>query len=246
MSERRIARALARLASPGAVLAPGRDASGFGVYVKGDRRTRPIVRLSTMEVRALESEGAIEARGDGVFVLSAAGASRVSREAAEPAERFVAQHRPVIARAVVAADGDLRTVRGFDADAPIRKLASLRDSNGAAWLNQAELAAASRLRADWAQSEVGALRGSDWMAAPIGSTSRGPGTAQEAVMARRCDARKRVADALAQLAPPLQRVVTRVVLHEEGLEAMERAEGWPARSGKLALKLGLAQLAAAL
>jgi Domain of unknown function (DUF6456) len=33
-------------------------------------------------------------------------------------------------------------------------------------------------------------------------------------------------------------------LHEEGLEALERSEGWPARSGKIALKLGLAQLAA--
>ncbi len=33
------------------------------------------------------------------------------------------------------------------------------------------------------------------------------------------------------------------VLHEEGLEAIERAENWPPRSGKIALKLGLAQLA---
>ena len=45
------------------------------------------------------------------------------------------------------------------------------------------------------------------------------------------------------LAAPLRRVVERVCLHEEGLEALERAQGWPARSGKLALKLGLAQLA---
>ncbi len=246
MSEGRIARALSRLASPGAVLAPDRGASGFGVYVKGDRRRRPIVRLSRMEVRALEAEGAVEAAGDGAFVLSAAGASRALREGAEPAERFMAQHAPVVARAVVSATGDLRMVRGVDPDGPMRRLANLRDAAGAAWLSQAELAAAERLRADWALSEIGALRGSDWLAAPIGSTPRGPGNAQEAAMARRCDARKRVADALAQLAPPLQRVVTRIVLHEDGMEALERAEGWPARSGKLALKLGLAQLAAAL
>jgi DNA-directed RNA polymerase specialized sigma24 family protein len=128
----------------------------------------------------------------------------------------------------------------------MRRLANLRDVNGAAWLSQAELAAANRLRADWAQSEIGALRGSDWMAAPMGSTLRGPGNAQEAAMARRCDARRRVADALTQLAPPLRRVVERIVLYEHGLEALERAEGWPVRSGKLALKLGLAQLAAVL
>jgi hypothetical protein len=40
-------------------------------------------------------------------------------------------------------------------------------------------------------------------------------------------------------------VVERVCLCEEGLDALERSEGWPARSGKIALKLGLAQLAAA-
>jgi hypothetical protein len=46
------------------------------------------------------------------------------------------------------------------------------------------------------------------------------------------------------LAVPLRRVVERVCLREEGLEALERGEGWPARSGKIALKLALAQLAA--
>ena len=63
-------------------------------------------------------------------------------------------------------------------------------------------------------------------------------------MARRCDAGERMARALAKLALPLHRVVERVCLHDDGLEALERAEGWPNRSGKLALKFGLAQLAA--
>jgi hypothetical protein len=78
----------------------------------------------------------------------------------------------------------------------------------------------------------------------MGSGSRGPGNAQEAALARRCDARRRVAEALDKLAPQLRRVVERVCLHEDGLEALERAERWPPRSAKLALKLGLAQLAA--
>ena len=56
--------------------------------------------------------------------------------------------------------------------------------------------------------------------------------------------RRRVSDALAKLAPPLRAVVERVCLREEGLEALERAEAWPQRSGKIALKLALAQLAA--
>ena len=65
----------------------------------------------------------------------------------------------------------------------------------------------------------------------------------DGVLAARCDARRRVSDALAKLAGPLRSVVERVVLREEGLEALERAEAWPTRSGKIALKLALAQLA---
>lgn len=246
MSERRIARALARLAAPGAVLALDRTGCGYGVFTGGDRRRRPLVRLKTADVRELESDGAIVARGEGVFVLSTAGAARALREEAPPGEQFVAQHETLVPRAVIDPDGDVRSVRGLDADAPMRRLAGLRDASGASWLAPAELAAANALRADWALGEIGALRGSDWMAAPMGSASRGPNNAQESAMARRCDARRRVAEALARLAPPLRRVVERVVLREDGLEALERAEGWPARSGKLALKLGLAQLAAAL
>jgi hypothetical protein len=52
--------------------------------------------------------------------------------------------------------------------------------------------------------------------------------------------------ALDALAPQLRRVVERVVLHEEGVESIERQEGWPTRSGKIGLKLALAQLAVAL
>ena len=74
-----------------------------------------------------------------------------------------------------------------------------------------------------------------------------PRAARRAALAAveaRCDAQRRANEALAALAAPLRRVVERVCLYEEGLEALERAEGWPARSGKIALKLGLAQLAA--
>jgi hypothetical protein len=246
MSERRIERALARLASPGALLAADHDSGDFGVYPRGDRRRRPVVRLSAGEVRALEADGAIEAHGGGAFALSAAGAARVARAGAPLAEQFLAQHGAVVDRSVLDRDGDVRAVRGLDAEAPMRRLARLRDAAGGPWLSEGELAAASRLRADWELAEIGLVRTSDWTAAPIGSSARGAPDAQERSMARRCDARRRMADALARLAPPLRRVVERVCLHEEGLETLERAEGWPARSGKLALKLGLAQLAEAM
>jgi len=93
--------------------------------------------------------------------------------------------------------------------------------------------------------ERGLVRGSDWAAPPNSSSGRSVSNAVELAAGAFCDARRRVAGALERLAPPLRRVVERVCLHEEGLEALERGESWPARSGKLALKLALAQLAAA-
>ncbi len=247
MSGRRIARALSRLARGDVVLRLLGAGPDYCLVSKRDRRCRALLRLSVADVRALEAEGVVEQEGSGGgYVLSAAGFARVARESAAPKEAFMAQHVALISRDVIDADGDVRKERGLDPDGAMRKLAALRGASGEPWLSEVELSAAGKLRVDWAVSGIGMVRGSDWSAAPMGSTPRGATNAQEAAMARRCDARRRVGDALARLAAPLRRVVERVCLHEEGLESLERAEGWPARSGKVALKLGLAQLAAAL
>ncbi len=242
MSGRRLERALQRLAETGNVLAPERNGKGFGVFPKGDRRRRPLVRLSAAEVRELEAAGAISAATNGEYVLNRAGQARAVREASDAPEAFLRQHGAIVDRSVIDSDGDLRTARGFDADRVLRRLAGLRDGAGRPWLSAAEMAAAAKVKTDWDRGEIGLVRGSDWSAPPKGASARGA-DAQDAAMAARCDARRRLADALAALAPPLRAVVERVCLREEGLEALERAESWPARSGKLALKLALAQLA---
>ena len=177
-SAKRISRVLARMASASAVLRLDRAGPDYGVFAQGDRRRRAMVRLPAADVRMLEADGVIEARVDGAFGLSAAGLARVAREAAEHGE-----------------------VRGFDPEGPMRRLGALRGAKGEPWLNQAELSAAGKLRADFAVGEIGIVRGSDWLAAPMAST-RGASNAQEAAMARRCDARRRVADGLARLASP--------------------------------------------
>jgi hypothetical protein len=234
-------RALERMAATQCALLSARSGEGFGLYTNGDRRRRPIVRLSAAEVRELETSGAIAPSEDG-FVLSDAGRARVRREASVLEEAYSAQHRPLVDRVVMDSEGATRRVRGFDADRALRRLAALCDAGGRAWLSAEELAAASRLRADWERGEIGLVRGSDWSAPPKGSTSRGP--SNDGAAAAQVDARRRVTDALAKLAPPLRAVVERVCLREQGLETLERTEAWPARSGKLALKLALAQLAA--
>ncbi|MEZ5996010.1 MAG: DUF6456 domain-containing protein [Hyphomonadaceae bacterium] len=241
MSVQKIARALARMGG-GAVLAQASNGRGFAVYPNGDRRRRPLARLGASEVRELAASGALQPIEAGGFALSEAGRARVRREQAQPGEAFAAQHAVLVDRPVAGADGALRTVRGAERHGVLRRLAALRGPAGEPWLSPVEMGAAATLRADWERGEIGLMRGSDWSDAPIGGSAR-DGGAQEAALAARCDAHRRLAEKLEALAPPLRRVVERALLKEEGIEALERAEGLPARSGKLALKLGLAQLA---
>jgi hypothetical protein len=243
-ASRAATRALIRLADPRALLAPLPGGRGFGVFLGADRRRRPIARLSLAQVEALAVEGAVAAAGPG-YRLTKAGAARAAREAAANREEaFLAQHGPVVDRTVMDRDGEARLVRGFSPLEPIQRLARLRDADGAPWLAPHEVAAAKRLRADWEAGQAGIAPGSDWTAPPRSGGARGPGSGREAALAIGLDARARVEASLAALAAPLRRVVEALCLHEAGLEEVEKAERWPPRSAKIALKLALAQLAA--
>ena len=239
-----LARALARLAGPQACLARQRGGGDFAVYPGGDLRRRPSARLSARTVRELEADGALtHVRSKDVYILSDAGRAWLARENARPQERYQAQHGEIVDRVVMDGDGDARVARGVEANGVIKRLSALRDGQGALWLSPSELLAAQRLRADWEAGQAGLYRGADWSAPPRSGAARSGGNGFEAALAAGCDARARVNAALNSLAAPLRRVVERVCLLEDGLEAIERREGWPARSGKIALKLGLAQLA---
>ncbi len=236
-----MARALQRMAAQGGVLAPLADARSYGVFARGDRRRSPLVRIGAGDVRDLVSAGAIVSAPCGGYVLTEAGRARAARSAAAPGEAYAAQHGAIVDRAVMDEAGAVGKARGYDGERTLRRLAQMRDGLGRPWLSEAELAAAARLKADWERGQVGLVRGSDWSAPPKGAARRGAGF--DGALAAHCDARRRAGEALLSLAAPLRAVVERVVLREEGLETLERLEAWPARSGKLALKLALAQLA---
>jgi hypothetical protein len=243
--ERAVARALVRLASPRAVLAPLPGGRGFGLFFGTDRRRRPLQRLTAGQIKQLEAEGAIVRDGQGaVFRLTAAGTARAARAAAAPGEAFFAQHGSVIDRVVMDPTGEMRKARGYSPFQALLRLARLRDAQGAPWLAPHEMAAAKRLRADWEAGQAGLMPGSDWTALPRSPNARGPGNAREGALAVGLDARARLERELSLLAPPLRRIVEALCLHEVGLEEFEKSKRWPARSAKIALKLALAQLAA--
>ncbi|MGE0046171.1 MAG: DUF6456 domain-containing protein [Hyphomonadaceae bacterium] len=193
---------------------------------------------------ALAAEGAIARGPEGdIYTLTQAGAAAAMRLAARPDEAFLAQHAPVIDRIVIDKDGDLRAARGYSPFGAIDRLVKLRNVDGAPWLAPEEMSAAKRLRADWDAGQTGLVRGADWAAPPQSRNARGPGNGREASLAIGIDARARVDAALKSLAPPLRSVVEALLLRDCGLEEFERAQHWPPRSAKIALKLALAQLA---
>ncbi len=102
-----------------------------------------------------------------------------------------------------------------------------------------EAAALQRLAGDLEAAEAGALRGVDWSAPPKART----GWSGADPLAAGAAARGRAKRALAALAMPLALAAKAVCTERVALDALERRFHWPARSGRLAIKLAAAQLA---
>ncbi len=242
--DRAIERAIKRLAEPDARLAPDPRQAGYGVFAGKDRRRRPFCRLSEGQTRNLIADGVVEAMQDGSgYRLTRAGVARAARLGARASERYLAQHGAVVDRPVMDDDGDERAVRGYEPFALRARLARLKSSRGASWLTPDEIDAAHRLGVDWEKGQIGLMRGLDLAAGPQSGNARGPGGGREGALAIGLDARRRVEEALAFLAPALRRVAVALVIEGRGLEEFERRQCWPPRSAKIALKLALAQLA---
>ena len=106
-------------------------------------------------------------------------------------------------------------------------------------LSDRQLDAGERVRADWERAQLAPSVTMRWDPVRTGSSGyRGlePGERQIA-------ARQRFDAAVAAAGPGLSDIVWRVVCAGEGLPDAERALSWPARSGKLVLRLALDRLA---
>lgn len=231
-------RALERLAAPDALLAPDRTGRWHCVYPKGDRRRRPLAKLTPADVRVLVGDGAIAPAGfAGVYRLSPEGKKARLRTTFEDSP-FRQQHAAFVARVVMSRRGP-RRARGAEIAGPFGALVARAPHA----FEPREIAAARRLWEDHALSQHGLFAGSDWQAPPRGSTRRGSGGAQERAAAAAIDARRRVTDALGALPLSLSSAVRAACLDGAGFEALEQERRWPPRSGKLVLKLALELLA---
>ena len=107
-------------------------------------------------------------------------------------------------------------------------------------LSDAQFDAGERLRADWERAQLAPSVTMRWDAVRI----KGGGEAGLNPTERQIAAKARFDGAVAAAGPGLADVLWRVVCAGEALPDAERALAWPARSGKLVLKLALDRVAA--
>lgn len=126
-------------------------------------------------------------------------------------------------------------------ESPLAWLASRKTKKGEALLRSDQIRAGERLRSDYTFACLMPSYGASWRMERQGRNSA-PGPDRELrddVIA----ARQRVERILARLGPDLADVAVDVCCHLKGLEKVEAERGWPARSGKIVLKIALSRLA---
>jgi hypothetical protein len=106
-------------------------------------------------------------------------------------------------------------------------------------LSDRQLAAGERLRVDWEAAQL--MPGMTMRWDPV--RVKGSGTPGLHATERQLAARARFDGAVAAAGPGLSDVLWRVVCAGESVVAAEQALAWPARSGKLVLRLALDRLA---
>jgi hypothetical protein len=154
-------------------------------------------------------------------------------------EMFRARHLELAVAQVQTDAGPIRATIDV-AESPLAWLARRRGRDGRAMLEPVQFQAGEQLRSDFTTADLMPRITANWQA-PVADGRRGasPGAYTDAVV----EARRRVRQALDSVGPEFAGVLVDVCCFLKGLEQVESERGWPARSGKVVLQLGLDRLA---
>jgi hypothetical protein len=141
-------------------------------------------------------------------------------------------------------NGMRRSVLLNEGESPLGWLKSRKDRNGNPLISEPQYEAGERLRADHWFSHMSPRVTSNWSAfAPRDRVRRGassnPAMLRDEVIA----AKERVMRALMAVGPEVSGILVDICCELKGLEEAEKANGWPARAGKVVLQIALTRLA---
>ena len=164
--------------------------------------------------------------------------SKMAQASARAADvdAFRARHLDLARRKVA----DAGAVTVDDAESPLAWLARRKGRDGRALIEPIQLLAGERLRAEFTRAQLMPRISSNW-SAPVadGARDASPASFTDAVIG----ARQRVRRALDAVGPEFSGLLIDVCCFLKGLTDVEGERGWPARSGKVVLQLGLDRLA---
>ena len=138
--------------------------------------------------------------------------------------------------------GGVRTDVLLDLDeSPLAWLARRRGRDGKTFIDAAQLLAGERLRADFTRAQMTPRMSADWSGMPRSGQRGGGsgGSASEVALI----AKQRLANAMEAVGPEFSGMLMDVCCFLKGMEQVEQERGWPARTGKVVLVLGLDRLA---
>ncbi len=242
-SARALRRLLEALQESGARAAPGGLDDGMLVVVAPKNGVTVVrARLPAAVGETALSEGLVEREraGDSPRLrLTEAGRAYLRRLTNGAAlDPFRAQHGDFETRA---GEKGARPTLVNEAESPLAWLARRKGADGKTFLEPAQVEAGERFRRDIEQAQILQRVTASWEAST--ASSRRGADAGVAVTEIAMDARRRVSRACEAVGPELAGLVTDVCGYLKGLEVVESERGWPARSGKVVLRIALERLA---
>lgn len=186
------------------------------------------------------SLGAGYVPGEGALPLVAAGLA--AWLGSGKARRLQLTETRPVAVTTMAVEGEVRKVALNERESPLLWLHRRPGKDGRPQISAAEFAAGERFRAELTLAQMLPRVTVNWdagLAAGTHASSHGPASASDASLA----AGQRVRQACKRLGPELSGLAIDVCGFLKGLDEVERERGWPARSGKVVLRLALAALA---
>lgn len=198
-------------------------------------------RISCELVSALSRRQLI-ASDNGGFVLSETGRAFLRRKLART-DAFQQQHQQ---RAIETTEieGVRKPALVDETESPLGWLRRRKDKSGQPLIDAAQFEAGERLRRDFHYAGLTPRVTASWDGIPGDRASRraGPGVSTN-LREQTVAAQQRVRRALEAVGPDLGDLLVDVCCHLKGLEETEKAKGWPRRSAKLVLQIGLKELA---
>lgn len=198
----------------------------------------------------LVNTGKDSADSDASAVISQAGKSYLARLAARRAgqgdEAFAAQHRveAMADRPDPADDGARLRVRINQEESPLAWLAARKGADGAPLIDAAQCEAGERFRRDLTMAGIMPGVSIDWDRLGSGGGGGGGNRAGRLDATEACiAARQRVTRAVRHLGAEDGDLLIDVCGFLTRISEIERARGWPARSGKIMIARALSRLA---